>query len=215
MNRYLLIMGNATLALLWTLYAIVVAICIVGCKSPKPAPVEPVTEQPREPRPTPVAPPGTSVPYTNSQQDALVEYSGSARPPALPGKGPIPVYKSPPAISNWLTKAIGVQPKPMTNQIPGSTILTKITTTDDQGKQFTAELELNGNQTIRAGAKMAVVIFALAHTNYSVQVCTNLTDGRWTDFSSGVSRDTNGAVVIVDLHEGTSPLKFYRQVETK
>lgn len=189
---------------------------LAGCKSPPPdrdyAPIEPVTEQPREPRPAPVAPHSAYVPYTNSQQDRLVERHELIGPPVVPGRGPFPLIVPQPAVSNWMTKAMEVQPKPMgTNQIKGSTILTKITTTDKDGKKFTAELTLIGDQTIHANDKMSLVMFAIYQTNFVVEFCTNLTDGIWHPMSSGAGQNTNSALAIFDLHEGTKPVNFYRR----
>lgn len=185
---------------------------LTGCKSP--APVEPVTEQPREARPAPTTPPQVYRYYTNAADDRLVE-----GPPVVPNHGPFPMHVVPRvAVSNWLTpKAMAIQPKPFpnTNFPYGNVMLSRISTTDEKGKVFSAELVMHGNQSIQANDKVAVIIFALAHTNYTVEFSTNLTEGRWAPFSSGVSQSPDGAIVIVDLHEGTSPLKFYRQVETK
>lgn len=183
---------------------------LIGCKSP--APVEPITEQPRDarPAPTPFVPMGTYSPYVNSQHDELIK--NIMGPPVLPGRGPFPMHviPNPPAVSNWMTKA--VQPKPMTNQIPGSFILTKITTTDKDGKQFTAELSLEGNSRVQATDKMAVVIFSINTPSYTIEVCTNLLDGKWYPMASGTGGNTNnGALVIVDLKEDSAPIKFYRQ----
>lgn len=212
---------------------ILCAAIVLGCKSPPPdrnyATVETtqitatnattgslvITNYPLKnwgPRPAPVAPPQAYRFHTNSQQDRLVEHD-IMRPPALPGMGPIPVYKSPPSISNWMTKAMVVQPKPMgTNQIPGSTILTKITTTGSDGKPFTAELTLEGNQTIQANDRMAVVIFSINTTNWIIESCTNLLDGKWYPMASGTGGNTNnGALILVDLKEDSAPIKFYLQ----
>lgn len=216
---------------------------LAGCKSP--APVEPVTEQPREARPVllnvhtntltnihwgtniyivltngvsllniPQDRVTVAMPYafyTNAEQDALVEQQALG-PPVLPGRGPFPLHVVPntPAVSNWMTKAI--LPKPMTNQIPGSTILSRITTTGSDGKPFTAELTLEGNQTIQANDRMAVVIFSINTPSYTIEVCTNLLDGKWYPMASGTGGNTNnGALVIVDLKEDSAPIKFYRQ----
>lgn len=185
----------------------VLIVCLLGCKTPpsdRPYAhdeVAPVTEQPR-----------TQF-YTNHAEDRLIE-AQILGPPVLPGRGPFPLWKSPPAVSNWMTpKAMAVQPKALiTNQIPGSVILSRITTTGSDGKPFTAILELQGNQTIQANDRMAVVIFSINTTNWTIEQCTNLLDGKWYPMASGTGGNTNhGALVIVDLKEDSSPIKFYRQ----
>lgn len=187
----------------------IVALLLAGCASKpptQPTPVKndyirPITEQPH-----------TQF-YTNHAKDRLLE-DRILGPPALPRHGPFPLHVVPntPAVSNWMTKAMAIEPKPMTNQIPGSTILTKITTTDKDGKQFTAELTLEGNSRVQATDKMAVVIFSINTTNWIIESCTNLLDGKWYPMASGTGGNTNnGALVIVDLKEDSAPIKFYRQ----
>lgn len=215
MTRYLLILGNAMLALLWTLYAIVVAICIVGCKSP--APVEPVTEQPREPRPTPVAPHSAYVPYTNSQQDRLVERHELIGPPVVPGRGPFPLILPQPSVSNWLTpKTMIVQPKPFpalkTNEL-GHVVLTRLTVTPNNGgPTFVASLEGEARPTVQADANVAVVIIPVNFTNYIIEASERMGgDTNWRVMSSGVVFNTNGHVVFIDVHGGTKPHQFFKQ----
>lgn len=206
----------------------ILCVCLLmnACKTPPPDrpyasdEVAPVTEQPRDVRPAPTAPPQPYVFHTNAQHDALIEQQVLG-PPVLPGRGPFPMHVIPntPAVSNWVAypwwmkpKAKALEPKPMgTNQIPGSVILTRITTTDKDGKKFTAELTLVGDQTVYANDKMSLVIFAIYQTNFVVEFCTNLTDGIWHTMSSGVGQNTNSALAIFDLHEGTKPVNFYRR----
>lgn len=201
MNRYLLIL-----------------FLLAGCKSP--APVEPVTEQPREPRPAPVAPTPRYLFYTNSQQDELVGHDSVTRfrsPPVVPGRSPFPMTVFPnTSVSNWMTKAMGVQPKPLpalkTNEL-GHIVLTRLTVTPNNGgPTFVASLEGEARPTVQADANVAVVIIPVNFTNYIIEASERMGgDTNWRVMSSGVVFNTNGHVVFIDVHGGTKPQQFFMQ----
>lgn len=221
---------SSTLASMFRFFSFLVAVCLLGCKTP--SPVEPVTEQPRgsgsvtnrsstgelQTRNLPDLPRTFRRVftnhnemyryYTNSQLDRLVE-----QPPALPGKGPIPLLVAPRvAISNWMTKAHVVQPKPLTNEL-GHVVLTRLTVTPNNGgPTFVASLEGEARPTVQADANVAVVIIPVNFTNYIIEASERMGgDTNWRVMSSGVVFNTNGHIVFIDVHGGTKPHQFFKQ----